>query len=331
MELRVYDMLINADDETGVDFNSFVDAPAHIRTFETYSKIKVKFAVDEERRIVTGVFIMADFLIYRRDEELGEHFVKFSPETIWKIRNKFFKHGYNVNTNVQHSTVVKGAILVESYIVHSNDPRFAKVPEILSKQKINDGSWIGSYYIENEALWQDCKNGIFKGFSIEGYFDKKATQITTNMKKKSTIFKNIFGATSKEDMSEVTTVDGLVISYEGDLAVGTAVTIEIDGKQTAAPAGDHQVEIDGKTYAISLDDEGKVISMDEVTAMSEEAEILAEAMRKIVADAKVKFAAMQKTIDTLTARLDAAEKGEKFNKKPKNTTDTGGKGFKKLL
>jgi len=75
MEIRVYDMTINANDETGVDFNSFVDGPAHIRSFEMYSKQKVKFAIDEEKRIVTGVFIMADFLIYRRDEQHGEHFV----------------------------------------------------------------------------------------------------------------------------------------------------------------------------------------------------------------------------------------------------------------
>ena len=38
MKLRIYDMAINADDETGVDINSFVDAPAHMRSFETYGK-----------------------------------------------------------------------------------------------------------------------------------------------------------------------------------------------------------------------------------------------------------------------------------------------------
>lgn len=332
-DLRVYDMTINDHDETGVDFNSFVDAPAHIRSFEMYNNLKVKFAIDKERRIVTGVFILADFLIYRRDEELGEHFVKFSPETIEKIRNKFFKKGYNANTNVQHGPVVKGAILVESYIVHSTDPRFAKLPEILSKQKVNDGSWIGSYYIENDALWQDCKNGIFKGFSIEGYFDKRATNIKTNMseKKKTSLFKNIFGASSKEAMGEATTVDGVVISFEGDLAVGTQVYITVDGNQTAAPAGEHQVEIDGTVYAITLDDEGKVVTMEEVTEMSEEAQILAAAMKKVVDDAKGKFTEMQKKIDSLEARLQAAEKGEKFNKKPKGGGDGARKGFKNLV
>jgi len=235
---------------------------------------------------------------------------------------------------VQHKTTVKGAVLVESYIVHATDPRFTKVPEILAKQKVNDGSWIGSYHIENDALWQDCKNGIFNGFSIEGYFDKTATNIKTNMsKKKKGLFQSIFGSEGgKDTMGEVTTVDGIVLSFEGDLAVGTAVTIEIDGKPTAAPAGDHQVEIDGTVYAVTLDDEGKVATMDEVEAMSEEAEILAEAMRKIVKEAKTEFAEMRKENVALKARVQVLEAGGKFNKDPKKSgEETGKKGFQKIL
>ena len=334
MELRVYDMRINEFDETGVDINSFVDAPAHMRIFDTYGKKKVNFAINEEKRIVTGVFILANFLIYRRDEQLGEHYVKFSPEEIWKIRNKFFKNKYNVNTNVQHATMVEGAILVDSYIVHSTDPRFPKVPEILAKQKVNDGSWVGSYYIENEALWQDCKNGIFKGFSVEGYFDKVQIKIKTNMKnnKKTSFFKNIFGADNvPEAMSDVTTVDGIVLSYEGDLAVGTAMMIDAEGQPIAATEGDHQIEVDGKTYAISLDAEGVITSMEEVTAMSEEAEILSQAIKKVVADATAQFSSMQKEIDGLKETLKAVQAGESFKAKGKKSEETEKIGFKKLV
>ncbi len=335
MKMRIYDMRINAEDETGVDINSFVDAPAHVSSFETYSKNKISFAVDTEKRIVTGVFIMADLLIYRNDKQLGEHFVKFSPETIWDIRNKFFKKGFNVNTNTQHDKIVKGAILVDSFIVHSTDPRFPKVPEILSNQKIKDGSWIGSYYIENEQLWQDCKNGIFRGFSVEGYFDKTETQIKTNMKKdakKTSIFKNIFGvASSEETMMEATTVDGIVIFYEGELAVGTMVEIEVDGKKMAATKGDHQVEIEGMTYAISLDEEGKVATMEEVAVMSEEATALSAAVKKIYTDANSKFVAMQKEIDQLKSDLRTVQSGNQFSADGKKSQGIEKKGFKALL
>lgn len=415
MKIRVYDMAINAEDETGVDINSFVDMPAHTRSFETYGKKqKSTFAVDDEKRIVTGVFIMADHLIYRNDKQLGEHWVKFSPEVIWQIRNKFFKYGFNTNTNVQHQTMVDGAILVDSFIVHSTDPRFPKVPEILAKQKVNDGSWVGSYHIENEQLWQDCKNGIFTGFSVEGYFDKVEAKVRTGMskktkvtkgrfaeiasiskwyqtvdqntfevgtkltttyvdhegtssstplsageyttetgsqilvdsngmvrlvyskqsktkqmskQKKNSLFKNIFGAAVVEEFGQATTVDGVVIFWEGDLAVGTSVMIEVNGEKVAAPQGDHQADVDGVTYAITLDAEGVVTSMEEVTAMSEEAEILSAAMKKIVEDAKGQFAAQQAEIDKLKADLQVAQAGGKFSASGKKTdagTEKGG-------
>lgn len=419
MKLKVYDMAINADDETGVDINSFVDSPAHMRSFETYGKPKMTFAIDEEKRIVTGVAIMADFLIYRNDKQLGEHYVKFSPDVIWAIRNKFFKNGFGNNTNVMHDTMVEGATLVESFIVNDSDDRFCKVPEILSKQKVTNGSWVVSYYVENDKLWEACKDGTFKGFSVEGYFDKIPTTIKTNMakkklakgrfgkiaqvskwtlavdqdtfeegtklttsyedslgervvsplsageyttdsgeqilvdsngvirmkyskqlnmnkngKKKKSIFDRlIFGDDSVEEtMSEATTVDGTAIFFDGDLAVGSAVMIEVDGEKVAAPAGDHEVEIDGKTYAISLDDGGVVTTMEEVEQMSAEAKKLAEAMRKIVDASKAQFAEMQEKIDKLESDLAIAQKGGKFSAAPKNSGGEEKKpGFKGLI
>jgi len=335
MEMRVYDMVINEHDETGVDINSFVQSPAHIRSFEMYGKEgKILFKIDEEKRIVTGVFIQANFLIYRNDKQLGEHFVKFSADTIWSIRNKFFKKGFQGNTNVEHGPMIKGATLVESYIVHNSDPRFPRVPGILSGQKVNDGSWIGSYHIENSALWQDCKNGTFTGFSVEGYFDKVITQVKkVNMKdkKKNSFFKNIFG--TEEQMGEAKTVDGVVLFYGGDLKEGTAVQIEVDGEKIAAGAGDHQLEIDGKTFAITLDEEGKVSTMEEVEAMSDEAEALSEAIRKVVKDANGKFAAMEtkyeKRIKELEDGLEAVSKGGKFSAEAKKSGE-GKKNWKEL-
>lgn len=325
---RVYDMLINDNDETGVDINSFVSAPAHMRSFETYAKGKIVFAVDTEKRMVTGVFILANTLIYRNDNQLGEHYVKFSPDVIEKIRNKFFKQGYNVNTNVEHSVAVKGATLVESYIVNSKDPRYAKTPEILSKQNVTDGSWVGSYHVDNEALWQDCKKGVFTGFSVEGYFDKKEL-LTKNQKsamkkeeKKKGIFAgiaaNIFGS-SADKFKEVTAVDGTILQYEGDLAQGTAVMSEDDkGNPVPAKAGDYQVEMeDEKNYAITVDDKGIVTAMTEVAAMSAEAEALSAAVKKVYTDAKTQFTAMQKEIDALKKEIGILKGDKKFSAKGK--------------
>jgi hypothetical protein len=34
-----------------------------------------------------------------------------------------------------------------------------------------DGSWFGSFYVENEQAWQLIKEGKVKGFSVEGFFE----------------------------------------------------------------------------------------------------------------------------------------------------------------
>lgn len=328
-ERRVYDMTINDNDETGVDINSFVSAPAHLRAFEVYGKLKDRYKVNEEKRQVTGVFILADTEIYRNDEQLGEHWVKFRPDVIEKIRNKFFLQGFNVNTNVEHAVMVKGATLVESYIVDSKNPRAPKVPEALAKQGVTDGSWIGTYKIDNEALWQDCKNGTFTGFSVEGYFDKvesktKSKNSAMAEKKKNRFMEAIFG---KDKFSEVTTVDGTVLSYEGELKEGT-IMLGADGKP--AKAGDYQCTSGDKTYAITLDDKGAITTIEEVEAMSEIEEQMAEAFKKVNDDTAEAFKAQKKIIDEQEKRIKALEdflsKDGKFSahnnaKKPGNANE----------
>ena len=332
--LKVYRMTINDHDDTGVDINSFVHAPAHIRSFETYSgKQRVEFKVDTEKRIVTGVFIQADFMIYRNDKQLGEHFVEFTPDDIWKIRNKFFKKGFQGNTNVEHGPMVEGAILVDSYIVHDSDPRFPKVPEILASQKVNNGSWVGSYFIENDMLWEDCKKGIFKGFSVEGYFIKIVTnkKHTSMSHKKKSIFASIFGAAAQEEkLGEAQTVDGVKITWEGDLKEGTVVMMEVEGEEPAIATGSHQVTIEEVTYAIELDAEGKVTAMDEVEEMSDEAKALTEAMAAIVKKTDEAFAAYDTRIEDLESQLEAANGGEQFSKKNKKSGGSGEPAWKKL-
>lgn len=334
MKIRVYDMEINDKDETGVDINSFVFAPAHIRSFETY-KQKYKYAVDQEKRMVVGVAILADRLIYRNDTELGEHYVKFTPQVIERIRNKFFKKGFNKNVNVEHQFMIEGATLVESYIVNSKDSRYPKVPDALAKQGVTDGSLIFGYHIENEALWLDCKKGIFTGFSIEGYFDKVESPIKTKNKmskekekpKKQSLFeKLIFGTATAEDFKEVTTADGQILSYEGDLAEATVMMItDKDGNQIPAPAGDYQCEADGKTYAITLDDNGAISSIEEAAALTEVEKQMAAALSKVVKGTAAQFKEMQTEIDNLTKEVGILKGDEKFSAKGKKSADAGAK------
>jgi hypothetical protein len=112
--------------------------------------------------------MLADELIYRNNETMGEHYVKFSAETIKQIAIKFYKKKYQANVNLMHDSnkQVEGVTMFESWIVDKS--RGVKALE--GFEDVADGSWFGSFYVENNEVWEMVKNGTYKGFSVEGSF-----------------------------------------------------------------------------------------------------------------------------------------------------------------
>lgn len=129
---------------------------------------KLKFAIQsEEKRIISGAAMLADLPIYRRDEVRGEYYVVFDKQTIYQIAKKWaIKNKYN-SVNVDHSQVINGLILFESYLLDFE--RGIMPPKGFEDAK--DGSWFVSYYVENDVIWNEIKLGTWKGFSVEGFFD----------------------------------------------------------------------------------------------------------------------------------------------------------------
>ena len=134
------------------------------------SKFKLSFqVVSEDEHIISGPLMIADELIYRNNDKFGEHYVKFSADTIQKIAIKFSKKKYQSNVNLMHdpNQKVEGVTMFESFIV---DKKRGILP-MKGFEDVADGSWFGSFYVENEEVWNKVKAGEFKGFSVEGLFD----------------------------------------------------------------------------------------------------------------------------------------------------------------
>jgi hypothetical protein len=125
--------------------------------------------ISEEKRIISGALMLADELIYRNNEKFGEHYVKFSAETIKLIAIKWAKKNFNNHVNLMHDPEqkVKGVTMFESWLVDSN----RGIMPMKGFEGVADGSWFGSFYVENEKVWQSIKRGDYKGFSVEGLFD----------------------------------------------------------------------------------------------------------------------------------------------------------------
>jgi len=130
--------------------------------------------------------MIADMPIYRKDGN-EEYYVVFSADEIRKIVQRFFKKGYQAKVNIEHSTPVKDVYMFESYIIDRT--KGVEPPD--GFEDIPDGSWWGSFKVENDKVWQECKNGTFKGFSIEGMFKYERTDkvVTPEEEIMSQIFK----------------------------------------------------------------------------------------------------------------------------------------------
>ena len=96
--------------------------------------------------------------------------------------------------------------------------------------------------------------------------------------------KSMFAKTSME-FAEATLMDGTVISYDGDLAVGTAVFVVADGEQIPAPEGTHALGGELEGVSIVTDAEGVIVEIIDERAPAEEApaeEVVEEAPSEVV-------------------------------------------------
>lgn len=156
---------VNPEDNTGMSVVSFVDSPATKLDWQMFS-IQSEFASDKMKRIVTGPVMLADTPIERYDKSIGKFYCQFTADSIFNMRQKYHMQNLQNGVNEQHMKheIVDGVYMVESYIV-SKDLKH-------SKFNIAPGSWMASYFIEDEQYWNEkILTGEFRGLSLEGRFD----------------------------------------------------------------------------------------------------------------------------------------------------------------
>lgn len=165
MNMKYYYIDINDDMSLGLQAISLVDRPAIEQDFLLFKDEHICFAKDESKHIISGPALIAEMPIYRRNAKGEEYYVIFNKETIAKLVERYSKNGlFNiVNLQHDHNLWIENAVLVESYFVD-------KERGISPKEygNLSDGSWVVSFKIEDENLWNEIVNGNeLNGFSVE--------------------------------------------------------------------------------------------------------------------------------------------------------------------
>ena len=235
MELPVYKIKIDMnDDTTGLSAVSLVDYPAVEKDFLLFDEQKMLFTADEDKQIISGIALLADTPIYRRNDH-GEFYVVFEKDTIRQLVEKYSKQGLLNVVNLQHQsdTNVSGVYMIESYLI---DKQRGICP--VEFQDVKDGSWFVSYYVEDKQLWNEIKNGdIFNGFSVEisAHLEMKSNKQEYNMNR----FFKVAKALLK--LAEIKT-DKETLVIEGELEAGKAVFVETEEGPVEAADGEYIAE-----------------------------------------------------------------------------------------
>lgn len=152
-------------DDCGMTKISFVEAPAVEKDFIAYAQDKAPrmYAVeDDEKRLVFGVVMRANYPIYRRDPDGFEYFITHSPEFIRDMVEKYLDEGLQNKFNTDHKTDVGDVHAVQFFI---KDSSRGIAPA--GFDEVEDGSLFGEFHVLNDDVWNGIKDGSFKGFSIE--------------------------------------------------------------------------------------------------------------------------------------------------------------------
>ena len=136
---------------------------------------KQMFKGVEEKRMIYTPLMIPNILIPRYDDATGErYFVKFLPEVIEKIQNRFMIEMRLRDTNLEHTNKkFQDVVMVESWIVSGESDKAYEVG--FTKEQIPLGTWMGGYKIlettEGDEVWNKyIKTGKVKGASVEGNF-----------------------------------------------------------------------------------------------------------------------------------------------------------------
>lgn len=165
-EFPIYEALLT-DVTDGIYTVSLVDAPAVQSNWMYFKEDRkpLQFKVEnEEKRLVMGVVMRADYPIYRISPNGEEYYIKFSKETIENLAEKMLFDNTNNNINLNHNPndyvedVYLREIFIKSVEKGINPKGF---------EDIEDGSLFAIYKIHSDEVWERVKKGEFKGFSIE--------------------------------------------------------------------------------------------------------------------------------------------------------------------
>ena len=230
---------VNVDDPgCSISAMSLVDDPAMSIDMVCFSKEQnMKFSIqDETQHNILTCLVRVDFPILRVTPDGNPYYIVFNKDTAKVLCQRLMTDGMQQNISLNHNgKLIQGIQLQEVFIKDTE-----KGISPIGFEDAADGSLMGVYHIEDDALWNDCIEGRFKGISIESLLGIEEFKKKCNKKIKKNNMSKIKDALKRllmEFNSLSTNIAELYWEEDTELMVGYKVFVE-DESGNKVPAMD---------------------------------------------------------------------------------------------
>lgn len=176
-KLPIYEIVVEDNDETGIQLISLVEDPAIMVKGMAFNKNETMSfkEVGGDKQVIVGPALIPDMRIARDDDKYGKYYVVFSKETIEKMVEKFNKFGSNRKINIDHSNMMVDGFIMEDWIVE--DTVYDKSRKYGFEVPV--GTYMIMVKIEDKKFWNEEVKGNGKfGFSIEGMLGQQLISLS---------------------------------------------------------------------------------------------------------------------------------------------------------
>ena len=319
---------VNVDDPgCSISTMSLVDDPAMSIDMVCFSKEQnMNFSIqDESQHNILTCLVRVDFPILRVTPDGNPYYIVFNKDTAKVLCQRLMKDGMQQNISLQHNGKLIDGIQLQEVFIKDTEKGISPV----GFEEAADGSLMGIYHITDDALWNDCIEGRFKGISIESLlgieeFKKKCNKKIkkNNMSKLKDMIKKLlleFNSLSTniaelyweedtelmvgykvfvedESGNKVPAMDGEYISDENKIKVAGGVVTEIEKKEVDDVPVEVPAEVPAEKKEETMEEPAKEEPAKEEPATEEpkddNTEKVAE-LEKKVADLETKLADLE--------------------------------------
>ena len=230
---------VNVDDPgCSISTMSLVDDPAMSIDMVCFSKEQnMKFSIqDETQHNILTCLVRVDFPILRLTPDGNPYYIVFNKDTAKVLCQRLMKDGMQQNISLNHNGKLIDGIQLQEVFIKDTEKGISPI----GFEEAADGSLMGIYHITDDALWNDCIEGRFKGISIESLLGIEEFKKKCNKKIKKNNMNKIKEMLKKlllEFNSLSTNIAELYWEEDTELMVGYKVFVE-DESGNKVPAMD---------------------------------------------------------------------------------------------